>query len=238
MWAWVPACAGTNGKCCARRQQFSLEHPHAPPSQYRRTGLAPGRLVAPAAPCLRWRSRFCRRSCSRGDLFEIVPALATFGAALALAGLAILSRSGRAGRDLAAGTSGIGRAVAGFFIACALLAYPAYLGAQAYRLPAIHDITTDPVDRRASMRSRGCGRAAAIDYPGRRRRQLQRAGLSRHRAVRSRADAAAAYDAALAVVTKRKWRVVDARAPQAGTPRRPSSRRSRARRSWASATTW
>ena len=34
----------------------------------------------------------------------------------------------------------------GFFISTALLGYPAYLGYRAYTLPAIKDITTDPID--------------------------------------------------------------------------------------------
>ena len=32
------------------------------------------------------------------------------------------------------------------FIGLALIAYPLYLGIKGYRLPAIYDITTDPID--------------------------------------------------------------------------------------------
>src|SRR5207247_3423599 len=41
---------------------------------------------------------------------------------------------------------GIGAALTAIFISLALLAYPAYLGVRAYRLPWIYDITTDPID--------------------------------------------------------------------------------------------
>ena len=37
-------------------------------------------------------------------------------------------------------------AVTAFFIGLALVAYPLYLGVTAYRLPAIYDVTTDPID--------------------------------------------------------------------------------------------
>ena len=82
----------------------------------------------------------------RGDLLEIRPALAMFAAALALAGIAVLLALGAAVVIWRQGLSGIGRAVTGFFLGLALLAYPAYLGVRAYKLPAIHDISTDTAD--------------------------------------------------------------------------------------------
>src|SRR4029078_5223791 len=80
----------------------------------------------------------------RGDLLEIIPAMATFGASLVLAAFASLCSFAAAIVIWREGLNGIGRAVAGFFIGCALLAYPAYLGYLAYRLAPIHNITTDP----------------------------------------------------------------------------------------------
>src|SRR4051812_2588558 len=73
----------------------------------------------------------------RSDLLEIVPALATFGAALVLAGLAILCSFGAAVVIWRQGYSGIGRAVTGLFLSVALLAYPGYLGYLAYKLPPL-----------------------------------------------------------------------------------------------------
>ncbi len=83
----------------------------------------------------------------RAGLLEIVPVLATFAAALALAVIAILLALVALVSDLAARHRGPGRGHdRASLIGLALLAYPAYLGVKAYRLPAISDITTDPID--------------------------------------------------------------------------------------------
>src|SRR5438105_2598448 len=71
----------------------------------------------------------------RSGFLEFLPAIATFGAALVLAALAILCSFGAAVVIWRQGLAGTGRAVLGFMIGCALLAYPGYLGYQAYRLP-------------------------------------------------------------------------------------------------------
>ena len=60
------------------------------------------------------------------------------------------------------GVGGIREALTGLLIGLALIVYPLYLGVKAYRLPAIYDITTIRSIRRASRRSRGCGRAMPI----------------------------------------------------------------------------
>jgi uncharacterized protein (DUF1499 family) len=151
----------------------------------------------------------------RTDLLEIVPALATFGAALVLAALAILFAFGAAVVIWRQGLSGIGRAVAGFFIGCLILAYPGYLTALAYRLPAIHDVTTDPArpprfDVISRLRPRGSN-----DYPSG-NAAIQRNAYADIIPLQVLANPAAAYNAALAVVKKRKWYVVDARPPGPG----------------------
>jgi cytochrome c biogenesis factor len=79
----------------------------------------------------------------RSGLLEIVPALATFGAALVFAGLAILFAFAAFIVIWRQGLSGLGHALLGLFLGLALLAYPAYLGTRALRLPPISDITTD-----------------------------------------------------------------------------------------------
>jgi uncharacterized protein (DUF1499 family) len=151
----------------------------------------------------------------RTDLLEIVPAMATFAAALALAALAILCAFGAALVIWRQGLSGIGRAVTGFFLGAALLAYPAYLASLAYRLPAIRDVTTDMArpprfDVISRLRPRGTN-----DYPSG-NAALQRSAYSDIIPLQVLATPAAAYEAALAVVKKRKWYVVDARAPGPG----------------------
>ena len=107
-----------------------------------------------------------------------------------------------------------------------LLAYPGYLGFRAYQLPQIYDVTTDPYDPPrfeavARLRTR---EANPVAYAGLATYEQQRAAYPDVEPLIAAATPQAAYDAARAVVTKRKWRVVDERAPQAGRrdPRRPT----------------
>jgi hypothetical protein len=82
----------------------------------------------------------------RSGLLEIQPALATFAGALAIAILALLVAFAAFAVIWMEGLAGIGAALSAMLISLALLAYPAYLGLKAYRLPWIYDITTDPID--------------------------------------------------------------------------------------------
>ena len=82
----------------------------------------------------------------RSGFLEIVPALATFAGALVFAGFSIMLAFGAFVVIWREGSGGLGNAVMALGIGAALLAYPAYLGAKAYRLPMINDITTDPID--------------------------------------------------------------------------------------------
>src|SRR5450759_2086925 len=152
----------------------------------------------------------------RTGLLEIEPALATFAAALIFAALAVLLsflgfiviwRQGR---------SGLGSAILGLILGLLLLAYPGYLGYRASKLPAIHDITTDPdnpplFDVLARLRPRGSN-----DYPGGAVAQAQRCAYPDIAPLQESVPPKLAYDIALALVTKRKWHVVDARPPAAG----------------------
>jgi uncharacterized protein (DUF1499 family) len=154
----------------------------------------------------------------RAGLFEIMPVLVTFGASLALAAAAILVAILALIRIWIDGRKGTLNALTAIFIGLLLLAYPGYLGIKAYRLPAIHDITTDPYDPPrfeavARLRTR---EANPVAYAGLATYQQQRVAYPDVEALMTAATPQAAYDAAIAIVTKRKWRIVDARAPQAG----------------------
>jgi uncharacterized protein (DUF1499 family) len=149
----------------------------------------------------------------RSGLLEIVPALATFAAALVFAGLAILLAFAAFVVIWRQGLGGLGRALLGLFLGIALLAYPAYLGTRALRLPEISDVTTDTTnpprfDVLARLRPRG-----RIDYPGQATAALQRTAYPEVVPLELDVPTKAAYDTALALVTKRKWNVVDTRAP-------------------------
>jgi hypothetical protein len=153
----------------------------------------------------------------RAGLFDIIPVLVTFGASLGLAILAILIAIIALIRIWFDGRQGALNAVTAIFLSLVLLAYPGYLGLKAWQLPTIHDITTDPYDPPrfeavARLRTRD---ANPVAYAGLATYQQQRVAYPDVEALVANATPQATYDAALAIVTKRKWRIVDARAPQA-----------------------
>src|ERR1700694_4004916 len=82
----------------------------------------------------------------RFDFLEMKPALASFFAALACAGLSILVGLGAFVAIWQNGSRGMGRILLALLIDAVVLAYPGYLGLQYRKLTPIHDITTDPID--------------------------------------------------------------------------------------------
>lgn len=153
----------------------------------------------------------------RTGLLEIEPALATFGAALIFAALAILTAFAAFVVIWRQGLGGIGRSVLGLTLGAALLAYPGYLAYRASKLPAINDITTDTAnpprfDVLARLRPRGSNA-----YPGAKTAALQEQYYPDLDGLEYNAPLPLAYRVALQVVTKRKWHIVDALPP---TPRR------------------
>src|SRR5216684_1624866 len=154
----------------------------------------------------------------RSEWLDIGPAITTFVVALAPSIFALVLAVAALVVIWTDGLRGLGRAFAAMAIAMALLAYPAYLGYRAYKLPWLYDITTDPIDppryeALARLRPRD---ANPIAYAGLYTAEQQRTAYPDIGPLGTNATAQAAYDAALAVVNKRKWRVVEARAPQAG----------------------
>jgi hypothetical protein len=157
----------------------------------------------------------------RFGFLEIKPALATFFGALACAGLSILVGLIGAAAIWQSGARGMSRILLAFLIDALLLAYPAYLGVQYRRLPAIHDITTDPIDpprfeALARLRS-GDGANPAV-YAGLYSAEQQRIAYPDIETVELELPVQRAYEITLQLVTKRKWLVIDERPPQ--PPRR------------------
>jgi uncharacterized protein (DUF1499 family) len=154
----------------------------------------------------------------RAGILEIVPSLATVGGAFILAGIAMLLALGAFVVIWREGLAGFGMAVTALLVGIAILGYPAYLGAKAYRLPAIADITTDPIDPPrfeaiARLRSRD---ANPIVYAGLRAAELQKSAYPTVEPLLVTVAPPIAFESAVQVINKRKWRIVDARAPQAG----------------------
>ncbi len=154
----------------------------------------------------------------RAGLLEIVPVLATFAAALAMAVFAILLALIALITVWRHGVEGLGAATAAILIGLAMLGYPAYLAVKAYRLPAISDVTTDPIDPPrfetiGRLRSR---EANPVAYAGLYSAELQKAAYPDVVSLETTSNAKAAYEAAMTVIKKRRWNVVNEREPQPG----------------------
>jgi hypothetical protein len=162
----------------------------------------------------------------RSGALDIVPALSTLGGALVLAVVAILLSLGAGVVIWREGCGGMREAISALLIGFALIAYPAYLGIKAYRLPAIYDITTDPIDPPrfdaiARLRPRD---ANPITYAGLYTAELQHAAYADIEPDETTSSPQEAFDAAMKVIARRRWRVVDARPPQqAALPARPTA---------------
>jgi uncharacterized protein (DUF1499 family) len=157
----------------------------------------------------------------RFGFLEMKPAIATFFGALACAGLSILIGLGAFVAIWRNGTRGMSRILLAFLINAIVLAYPAYLALQYRKLPAIHDITTDPIDpprfeALARLRS-GDGTNTAV-YAGLYSAEQQRVAYPDIEPVDLEIPADRAYQIVQRLVNKRKWLIIDERAPQ---PRQP-----------------
>jgi len=153
----------------------------------------------------------------RFGFLEIKPALATFFGALACAALSILVGLAAFVAIWQNGSRGMSRILLALLIDAMVLAYPAYLGLQYRKLPAIPDITTDPIDpprfeALARLRT-GEGTNPAV-YAGLYSAEQQRMAYPDIETVELDLPVQRAYEVALQVVTKRKWLVIDERSPQ------------------------
>ncbi|MGB6395932.1 MAG: hypothetical protein WBF73_09625 [Bradyrhizobium sp.] len=175
----------------------------------------------------------------RFGFLEMKPALATFFGALGCAALSILVSLAAFAAIWQNGSRGMSRILLALLIDGLVLAYPAYLALQYRKLPPIHDVTTDPInpprfEALARLRS-GDGANTAV-YAGLYSAEQQHLAYPEIEPVELEIPVNRAYAIALQLVNKRKWLVIDERAPQ---PERPSaaSRRWRGRRSWDSVRT-
>jgi uncharacterized protein (DUF1499 family) len=157
----------------------------------------------------------------RFGFLEMKPAIATFFGALGLAALSVLIGLAGFAAIWQNGTRGMSRILLAFVIDAGVLAYPAYLAYQYRKLPPIHDITTDPID---PPRFEALGRLRASDgantavYAGLYSAEQQRQAYPDIEPVELQISVDRAYAITLQLVNKRKWLVIDERAPQ--PPRR------------------
>src|ERR1700759_2705948 len=152
----------------------------------------------------------------RFGFLEMKPAIATFFGALGLAALSILIGLAGFAAIWQNGTRGMSRILVAFVIDAVVLAYPAYLTLQYRKLPPIHDITTDPID---PPRYEALGRLRTGDgvntavYAGLHSAEQQRQAYPDIEPVELQISVDRAYAIALQLVNKRKWLVIDERAP-------------------------
>jgi uncharacterized protein (DUF1499 family) len=143
---------------------------------------------------------------------EPVAVFAVIGSAIVIACLAVLCASAAFVSIWQTGRKGVGISLIGLLLGLLLLAYPAYLAAQAIYLPVLNDITSDVDDPPAFSRSR-------------------KAFAARHGVVPSSADVAArtaqvnsypdiqplvldveeeaAYRIVLRTIAARNWTIID-----------------------------
>jgi uncharacterized protein (DUF1499 family) len=144
------------------------------------------------------------------------PALATFFGALACAGLSILVSLAAFAAIWQNGSRGMSRILLALLIDAVVLAYPAYLGLQYRKLPAIHDITTDPIDPprfEALARLRATDGANTAVYAGLYSAEQQRQAYPDIETVELEIPPQRAYEITLQIVNRRKWLVIDERPP-------------------------
>ena len=152
----------------------------------------------------------------RAGWIELDPSLAAVTGALGVGGVAILLAVAALVAIWREGIEGLGPALLAIVIGAVLLAYPAYLGARYLRTPAISDVTTDMsdpprFDQAARFRPRD-----TIEYPGAAAATRQRAWYPDIEPLQMATTAQIAFEAARAVVGKRKWTVILDRPPQPG----------------------
>jgi uncharacterized protein (DUF1499 family) len=153
----------------------------------------------------------------RFGFLEFRPALMTFFGALGFAALSILVAFAAFAAIWQNGSRGMGRIFMALVIDIAILAYPAYLALQYRKLPAIHDITTDPIDPPrfdALARLRSSDGANPAAYAGLYSAELQQHAYPDIEPATLEIPPAKAFDEVLKLVTKRKWLIIDERAPQ------------------------
>jgi hypothetical protein len=153
----------------------------------------------------------------RFGFLEMKPALATFFGALACAGLSILVSFGAFAAIWQNGSRGMSRVLLALLIDAVVLAYPVYLGLQYRKLPPLHDITTDPIDPpryEALARLRATDGANTAVYAGLYSAEQQRLAYPDIETVELEVPAQRAFEITRQLISRRKWLVIDERAPQ------------------------
>ncbi|WP_029006036.1 DUF1499 domain-containing protein [Azorhizobium doebereinerae] len=154
----------------------------------------------------------------RMGVLDFRPALATLGAGLAIAFVGAVLAVCACVSVWESGWRGMGRAIGALAIALGVVAGPAAVLARGAMLPPLTDITTDAGDP-PHFRAMGLARprsANAVTYAGESAAALQREAYPGIKPMDLDATPDEAFNALLALVQKRKWRILDAVPPRGG----------------------
>jgi uncharacterized protein (DUF1499 family) len=152
----------------------------------------------------------------RVRVIEPVSALASIGAAVALALVALLLAGAASVAIWRTGRRGVGSVVAAAFIAASTLAYPAYLAVEALRLPVLSDISTDVANPPYFSLSRAAYDARDGFQPKglpARAREAQRPAYPDVEPIVVDLDADEAFALVLKTAKAVGWKMVDQRPP-------------------------
>ncbi|ATQ70176.1 DUF1499 domain-containing protein [Methylosinus trichosporium OB3b] len=153
---------------------------------------------------------------ARTHAVEPQASLAVVGGAILIALIAMLLFFAACVIIWQTGRRGLGDALIGFLLAALTLGYPAYLAAEAVRLPVLSDISTDLADppqfslSSAALRARQSYRPRAFSPDA---AEAQRAAYADIEPIVVDLEADEAFQLVLDTAKKRGWRIVDQRPP-------------------------
>ena len=186
-------------------RRLIVEEPIAPSALWSRKLAVFALVVAALAAVL-----------SRSDAIEATVAVTTLGAALFLAGVALLLAAAAGVVIWRSGQRGTGEALSGALLAIALLAWPLILAVQAARLPILADVSTDIADPPAFSRSQRALAARGGFLPPNvepTARQEQRRAYPGAQPILLDIEPADAWQLVLNAVTAVGWRIIEQAAP-------------------------
>jgi uncharacterized protein (DUF1499 family) len=163
-----------------------------------------------------WATAALSFALSRAGAADSFGALAVFGAALVVAVVAALFAGVAASIIWRTGARGAGQAALALLLALALVAYPAYMGALAFVLPPIHDVSTDleaPPAFMISAKARAARHGRTPPPASAETIAAQREAYPEVQPAFVDMEAAQAYQLCLRVAGGLGWKIVDANPP-------------------------
>jgi uncharacterized protein (DUF1499 family) len=152
----------------------------------------------------------------RTERIEVPAALVVLGAGLVVAIAAVLLAVTAFFVIWGDGRPGFGKALGAFLVAGALVAFPAWLGLEAVRLPRLHDVSTDMADPPAFSRSRRAlemrGGRLLTDPPSASRETI-RAAYPGVAPLTLEITAQEAFQLAMKAAQQRGWTIIESAAP-------------------------